>query len=181
MNASHLRELVVVALKGATDAGDKVFSPRDWPTTAAIYPALLVQTPLDVKTAQGRNTPSFTTITTVRITGRVQEHDSETEDDGALKAELALENLREQVERAVINSYELTRRIQKFAQVRSTIDIDASGEGHIGQLLMELDLEHFQGPEDFYPVATHPLEGIDITVKMPDGTRQPGVSINTQE
>lgn len=61
MNASAIRKMVVTALVGNTDAGDRVYSPRDWPTSAALYPALLVQTPFDHKKAQGRNTPAFTT------------------------------------------------------------------------------------------------------------------------
>ncbi|HDS2235931.1 TPA: ATP-binding protein [Klebsiella michiganensis] len=181
MNASAIRKMVVTALVGHTDAGDRVYSPRDWPTSAALYPALLVQTPFDYKKAQGRNTPAFTTVTTVRITGRVQEYDGETDDDGAMRAETALEDLREQVERAVINSYELTRKIQKYAEIRSTIDVDGEGEAHLGQLLFEIDIEHYQGPEDFYPIDPPPLEGIDIAVKMPDGTPRPGISINLQE
>ncbi|CAH6020008.1 hypothetical protein AI3057V1_1466 [Citrobacter freundii] len=181
MNASDIRKMVVMALTNATDAADRVFSPRDWPTSPVEYPALLIQTPFDHKKAMGRNTPSFTTVTTVRITGRVQEYDGETDDDGAMRAEVALEDLREQVERAVINSYELTRKIQKYAEVRSTINVDADGEAHMGQLLYEIDIEYYQGPEDFYPVETVPLEGMDIAIAMPDGTPQPGISINLQE
>ncbi|QZN97354.1 ATP-binding protein [Symbiopectobacterium purcellii] len=181
MNAATVRQLVVEALQGATDAADRVYSPRDLPTTRDMYPILLVQTPFDLKHSQGRNTPAFTTVTTVRITGRVQEYDGETEDDGAMEAELALEALREQVERAVINSYDLTRHIQQFSQVRSTIDIDASGEGHLAQLLLEIDIEYYQGPEDFYPVETHTLQGVDITIKMPTGTNQPIVNIDLTE
>lgn len=105
-----------------------------------------MQTPIDVKNSLGRNVPQFNTVTTVRITGRLQELDDAAEDNGAEKAEEALEQLREQVERAVINSYELTRKIQQFLQVRSTIDVDASGEGHTAQLLMELDIEYYPGP-----------------------------------
>ncbi|ULI99645.1 ATP-binding protein [Klebsiella pneumoniae] len=181
MNASAIRTMVVTALVGHTDAGDRVYSPRDWPTSSAIYPALLVQTPFDHKKALGRNTPAFTTVTTVRITGRV----------GNMMVKLMMmapcvlkqprENLREQVERAVINSYELTRKIQKYAEVRSTINVDADGEAHMGQLLFEIDIEHYQGPEDFYPVNPPPLEGVDITITMPDGTPRPGTSINLQE
>ncbi|KFE38595.1 ATP-binding protein, partial [Yersinia ruckeri] len=89
-----------------------------------------------------------------------------------------LERLRDQVERAVINSYELTRKIQQFARVRSTIDIDSSGEGHMAQLLMELDIEYYQGPEDFYPIDAEPLAGIDVTIAMPDGAPEPLVAIN---
>ncbi len=172
--------LVIEALKNKTDAADRVYSPRDWPTTADMYPVLLVQTPIDVKNSLGRNVPQFNTVTTVRITGRLQELDDEAEDNGAEKAEEALEQLREQVERAVINSYELTRKIQQFLQVRSTIDVDASGEGHTAQLLMELDIEYYQGPEEFYEIDASPLEGIDVTISMPDGTPEPLVKIDLE-
>lgn len=181
MNAASIRKMVVDALIGATDAGGRVFSPRDFPTTRDMYPALLVQTPFDHKHSQGRNTPAFTTVTTVRISGRVQEYDGETEDDGPMVAELALESLREQVDRAVINSYELTRNIQQFREIRSTIDVSAGGEAHLGQLLYEIDIEYYQGPEDFYPVESGVLDGIDLRIQMPDGTTEPGANINLQE
>lgn len=181
MNTAQIRKLVVNAIIGNTDAENRVYSPRDWPTTEDMYPAILVQTPIEEKQSLGRNAPQFNTITTVRITGRLQELDSENENDGANKAELALERLREQIERAVINSYELTRQIQQFARVRSTIDLDSGGEGHMAQLLMELDIEYYQGPEDFYPIIADSLEGIDITMAMPDGTTEPVVSIDLSE
>ncbi|MEC5321123.1 ATP-binding protein [Brenneria populi subsp. brevivirga] len=180
MNAAGIRALVVAALRGKTNAEDRVYSPRDWPTTEDMYPVILVQTPMDVKDSLGRNAPQFNTVTTVRITGRLQELDSEDDTDGAVRAEEALEILREQIERAVINSYDLTRQTQQFLQVRSTIGIDASGEGHLAQLLMEIDIEYYQGPEDFYPIETHTLEGIDVTVKMPAGTTEPLVKINLE-
>lgn len=181
MNAATIRQLVVDALMNTTDAKGRVFSPRDLPTTRDMYPVLLVQTPFDHKHSQGRNTPAFTSITTVRISGRVQEYDGETENDGGMIAELALESLREQVERAVINSYELTRNIQQFREIRSAIDVSADAEAHLGQLTYEIDIEYYQGPEDFFPVETHPLEGIDIQFVMPDGTSRPGAIINLQE
>ncbi|WP_219624684.1 hypothetical protein, partial [Vibrio parahaemolyticus] len=90
----------------------------------------------------GRNVPQFNTITTVRVTGRLEEFDGG-DLDGAMKAELALEALREEIERAVINSYELTRQIQQFIEIRSQIDISAGGEGHLAQLLMDLDIEYY--------------------------------------
>ncbi|HHH0087973.1 TPA: ATP-binding protein [Yersinia enterocolitica] len=181
MNTAQVRQLVVAAILGKTDAENRVYSPRDWPTTEEMYPVILVQTPIEEKQSLGRNAPQFNTITTVRITGRLQELDGENENDGANKAELALERLREQIERAVINSYDLTRQIQQFAKVRSTIDLDSGGEGHLAQLLMELDIEYYQGPEDFYPIVGDPLLGIDITMDMPDGTTKPVVSINFPE
>ncbi|HEN3669233.1 TPA: ATP-binding protein [Yersinia enterocolitica] len=181
MNTAQIRKLVVNAIIGNTDAGNRVYSPRDWPTTEEMYPLILVQTLIEEKQSLGRNAPQFNTITTVRITGRLQELDGENENDGANKAELALERLREQIERAVINSYDLTRQIQQFARVRSTVDLDSGGEGHMAQLLMELDIEYYQGPEDFYPIVGDPLLGIDITMSMPDGTTEPVVSIDLSE
>lgn len=174
MNSATIRTLTVAALKAAaTDAGDRVYTPRDWPTFSEDYPVLLVQTPFDQKHSMGRNAPQFQSVTTVRITGRVEAFDTET-NNGALLAEEALETLRLQVEQAVINSYELTRQTQQYKEVRSTINVDASGEGHIGQLTYEIDVEYFQGPEDFFPVATATLEGIDLRIKEPDGTTEPG-------
>ncbi|WP_168393463.1 ATP-binding protein [Erwinia amylovora] len=180
MNAEGIRTLVIGALLTKTDAQDRVYSPRDWPTSEDIYPVILVQTPIDVKNSLGRNVPQFTTVTTVRITGRLQELDEENADNGAIKAESALERLREQIERAVINSYHLTRQIQQFLQVRSTIDISAAGEGHTAQLLMELDIEYYQGPEEFYEIDAFPLEGMDVTISMPDGTPEPLVKIDLE-
>jgi len=174
MNAATLRNLVVTALKVAgTDAGDRVYSPRDWSTRGEDYPVLMVQTPFEEKQSMGRNVPQFTTVTTIRVTGRLEAFDSET-DDGAVMAEEGLEALRQQIEMAVINSYELTRSIQQFRHIRSAIDVDASGDGHIGQLTFEIDAEYYQGPEDFYPIQGVALQGVDLTIEQPDGTTQPG-------
>ncbi|ECY3258280.1 ATP-binding protein [Salmonella enterica subsp. enterica serovar Alachua] len=185
MNAAGIRDLAVAALKGKTDAGDRVFSPRDWPTFSGDYPAILIQTHADEKRSLGRNTPQFNTTTTLRITARLDAFDSEDEANGATKAELALEKIEDQIVRALINSYELTRLTQQYSSVTSQVDVNSEGSGHIGQLLMLVAIEYFQGPADFYPVKINELQGIDVTVKMPDGNVQPEFSIefpnNTQE
>ncbi len=183
MNASIIRNMVVQALMGKTDAQSRVYSPRDWSTRSEDYPCILVQTPFDHKKSLGRNVPQFHTITTIRIIGRTEEFDGESDgesDDGAVQAELALEALREQIERAVINSYELTRAIQQYAEIRSQIDIDASGDSHMAQLLMDIDIEYYQGEEDFYPIETHPLNSIDVTIAMPEPTPEPKIRINLE-
>ncbi len=177
MNAAQIRELVVNALKGRTAAENRVYSPMDWSTVNADYPCIIVQTPFDHKKSLGRNAPQFNTVTTVRITGRLEEFDGD-DLDGAMKAELALEALREEIERAVINSYELTRQVQQFLEIRSQIDISAGGEGHLAQLLMDLDIEYYQGPEEFYPIDADPLTGIDINVQQPDGTPEHHIKID---
>lgn len=177
MNAAQIRELVVNSLKGKTAAENRVYSPMDWSTVHADYPCIIVQTPFDHKKSLGRNVPQFNTITTVRVTGRLEEFDGD-DLDGAMKAELALEALREEIERAVINSYELTRQIQQFIEIRSQIDISPGGEGHLAQLLMDLDIEYYQGPEEFYPIEADPLTDIDINVQQPDGTPQHHINID---
>ncbi|EOA2992928.1 ATP-binding protein, partial [Yersinia enterocolitica] len=68
MNTAQVRQLVVAAILGKTDAENRVYSPRDWPTTEEMYPVILVQTPIEEKQSLGRNAPQFNTITTVRIT-----------------------------------------------------------------------------------------------------------------
>lgn len=181
MNSATIRQLVVDALMGKTDAGNNVFSPRDFPTMRDMYPALLVQTPFEQKHSLGRSAPEFTVITTVRISGRVQEYDGEDDNDGAMEAELALESLRQQIDKAVINSFELTRATQQYREIRSTIDVQAGYEAHLGQLLYEIDIEYYQGPEDFFPIEATPIEGIDLRIQMPDGTTVPGSNINLQE
>lgn len=98
---------------------------------------LLVQTPYDEKQSMGRNAPQFTSVTTIRISGRVETFDGE-ELDGAMRAEAALEALREQIDRSVVNSYELTQNIQQFKNIRSAIDVSAEGRAILASLPMRL-------------------------------------------
>ncbi|HHL0959920.1 TPA: ATP-binding protein [Serratia marcescens] len=177
MNARELRALAVKALMGKTLAAQRVYAPRDWSTRDDDYPLLLVQTLYEEKYSLGRNAPQFNTVTTLQIAARIAEFDGEF-DDGAMKAQLQLETLKEEIERCLINSYELTRQIQQFKQVRSKIDLNATGDGHIGQLLVEMDIEYYQGPEYFYPIEAEPLKGVDIRLAMPDGTVTPGIDID---
>lgn len=180
MNAAAIRALVVSSLKGQTMAGERVYSPRDWPTSSTDYPVLLVQTPYDEKHSMGRNVPQFTTITTIRISGRVEAFDGD-ELDGAIRAEADLETLREQIDRAIVNSYELTKNTQQLKNIRSALEVSADGEGHTGQITYEIDAEYFQGPDDFYPITPTPIDEMKITVDMPDGTPKPVIVIPLKE
>jgi hypothetical protein len=195
MNAITLIELVVTALMGKTNAGNNVFSPLSWSTFANTYPAILVQTIYDEKHSLGPNAPQFTTTTTVLIAVQMQQPAGTTSttsassttsttgatstvNKGAITAQPALEAIREQAEQAVINSYDLTRQIQQFKSIRSRMDLSTCSAGQIVQLFMEMDIEYYQGPEDFYPVASVPLAGIDTTIVMPANTTEPVVTIN---
>ncbi|MGP0906906.1 ATP-binding protein [Serratia sp. CY76391] len=177
MNAPELRELAVEALKGKTLAQHRVYSPRDWSTRDGDYPVLLVQTVYEEKHSLGRNAPQFNTVTTLQIAARIEEFDGELDDDGAMKAQFKLEQIKEEIERAVINSYEITRLTQQFKHIRSQLDLNPEGEGHTGQLIIQMDIEYYQGPEDFYPIEAEPLKGVDVRLDMPDGTVKPGIDI----
>lgn len=178
MTAQGLRELAVKALMGKTLAGHRVYSPRDWATREKSYPLLLVQTVYEEKFSKGRNAPQFDTVTTLQIAARIEEFDGELDDDGAMKAQLKLEQLKEEIERAVINSYEITRLIQQFKHIRSQLDLNPDGEGHTGQLVIQMDIEYYQGPEDFYPVEGGAFEAVDLRMSMPKDTQKPGIDID---
>ena len=177
MNSARLRELAVTALKGNTLAENRVYSPRDWATRSQDYPLILVQTVFEEKISKGRNSPQFDTVTTLQIAARLEELDGELDDDGAMKAQLNLERMKEEIERAVINSYEITRYTQQIKHVRSQINLNAEGEGHTGQLVIQMEVEYFQGPDDFYPIEGDELQALFLRIEMPDGTIEPGLDI----
>lgn len=177
MNSARLRELAVQAIRGKTLAEHRVYSPRDWATRSKDYPLILVQTVFEEKNSKGRNSPQFDTVTTLQIAARLEELDGELDDDGAMKAQLNLERLKEEIERAVINSYEITRYTQQIKHVRSQINLNAEGEGHTGQLVIQMEFEYFQGPDDFYPIEGDELQELHLEIAMPDGTARPVLDI----
>lgn len=180
MNSPEVRNLAVLAIKDNTDAGGRVYSPRDWSTRSDLFPLILIQIHSDDKKGIDKNAPKFNTTTTLRITARVESFDGEADEDGAMKAEIQLENLQLQIEKALINSYELTRQIHRYSAVSSITEIGSDGEGHIGQLLMLVSVEYFQGPDDFYPVISDALKEVDISLSMPDGTVRPHIKLNVE-
>ncbi|ADZ43203.1 TPA: ATP-binding protein [Yersinia enterocolitica] len=118
MNAAQIRQLAATALMDKTDAEVRVYSTDVWPVTQ--YPAILLQTPMEVKESIGRNAPQFKTMTTLRISGHIQLSEAE---NRVTEAASALERLCGKIQRVVINSDELTCQIQQFAKVRTTMDM----------------------------------------------------------
>jgi hypothetical protein len=182
-----LRELAVQGLlapnqvsqaANATDAGTNVYSPRTWATWDGSYPMLLVQTPDEDGQSWGpHGPPAFTVTTTLRITARAQTT-AETDDQAAALVEEQLETLREQIKSALINYPPLMSLLQQYPFFRSTLSTSGEGQSPIGQLVLDIGLEFVQGPRDFYQLPTVPLQGIDLTVQEPDGTTEPGLTIN---
>lgn len=176
----ELRELAVQGLTvdGTTAAGANVFSPRTWATWDRTYPMLLVQTPDEAGTSWGRNgPPAFTVTTTLRVVARAQSA-AFADDAAASEVEEQLELLREQVKAALINYPPIMSLCQQYPSFRSTIDISRDGQSPIGEMVLDLELEHVQGPEEFFHPLAVPLKEIDVTIKMPDGTTEPGLTID---
>ncbi|WP_028205015.1 hypothetical protein [Paraburkholderia nodosa] len=176
----NLRELAVEGLMaaGATAAGTNVYSPRTWATWDGKYPMLLVQTPDENGEGWGRQgPPAFTVTTTLRVTARAQTTAAQ-DDTAAADVEEQLELMREQIKSALINYPPIMSLLQQFPAFRSTINVAREGQSPIGELTLDLEMEHVQGPDDFYQPAAVPLQGVDLTIEMPNGTTKPGLTIN---
>lgn len=174
-----LVKLTVQAIREArTDAGDQVFSPGDWPTIPKTFPNLLVRAIREEKTSLGLGGIEFTVVTTIRISGRVAAP-AQSADAGGTDAEVLLWRLQRQVECAVINydgffSFDSPNRLQQYPSIRAGFSTDATGQLQLGEILIDLDMEYYQGPEDFYPTVEAPIGEITGNVSMPAGTIHPG-------
>lgn len=160
--SADLLNLVVAALRapGASDAGDQVFEPGDWPTQNDQYPRLKARVVREYKQSLGRGGgPAFIVTTTLRVLGEVSAP-AQFEDAGAAAAQAALWRLQRQVEVAVIGSEPLTSAIQQIASVDSQLAYSADGETHLAGIQTDIALEFYQGPEDFAPIAATDLQEV---------------------
>jgi len=160
---AELADLAAQALVGKTEAGANVFAPRDWPTWSGEYPVVMLHASSEEGTSLGRNAPQFDVTATIQITGRMQAP-AQDSDAAASVLQVKLEVMREQIKMALINSPQIMSSLQQFPFFRSKIVTDPSGEEHLGELSMEIGMEFYQGPEDFYPIPTVPLETVNIHV-----------------
>ncbi|WP_321904391.1 ABC transporter permease [Paraburkholderia tropica] len=176
----NLRELAVqgLTLAGATAAGSNVYSPRTWATWDGKYPMLLVQTPDEHGESWGRQgAPAFTVVTTLRVTARAQAA-ALVDDAAAANVEEQLETLREQIKAALINYPPIMSLLQQYPSFRSSINVPREGQSPIGEMALDIEMEHVQGPDEFFQPPVVPLEGVDVTYQMPDGTTEPGLTID---
>lgn len=180
--SADLRALFVTALTGATDAASAVFSPFDWPTAGDAYPAVLVRAPKERKESLGKNAPLFNVTTTIEIIARTKAV-AMVGDAGSAAALAAAERLKGQIEVALINNPAIWvcpdggRRISQFASVDSEVTTSSEGSAPMAELLMHIEVDFTQGPNDFYPITGTPLDGFDAGVQEPAGTVEPGFSI----
>ncbi|WP_434107633.1 hypothetical protein [Paraburkholderia caffeinilytica] len=158
---SLLRDIAADVLRRAqTLAADRVYTPRDWPTTAC-YPCILVDCLGDRKEALGQEPPAFTATATLDVTARVQE-------TSVAAARDTCEALCDQIECALLTCRDLLRRIQRVSTIESTMELNATGRVHIADMRMAFELEYFiafdpftDTPPALQPVAV-PLEAIRI-------------------
>lgn len=174
--ASDLVELIHQALLGpgagaepavyATNAGAAVFRPGDWPTQNGQYPRLKLRVAQQSKRSIARSgAPQFTVTTTVQVIGEVSAP-AQRDDGGATAAEAALWALAGQVELAIVNSYPLFAQIQQIASISSQFAYNSDAETHLAGISTSFELEWYQGPEDFAPIASDDLD--TATVQLTD-------------
>lgn len=160
---SDLQQLTVEALTSKTDAAARVFYARTWPTWDGLYPMLYLHAPSEDMESLGRNgAPQFTVTATLRISARVTVKNLPN-NAGAAQAQMALEQLQGQIKRAVINYPALMRQLQQFAFIRSEFRDDGAGAAEVAELVVDVGMEFYQGPEDFYPTELDDLQQVVVT------------------
>jgi hypothetical protein len=180
--SADIRGLVISGLMGSTSAGTSVTSPFDWPTSPPTFPCILVRTPRERKQSLGKNAPLFSVTTTVEIIARTRSV-ALVGDAGSAQALAAAEQLKAQIEVALINNTSLWadssggQIIEQFESVESEITTNSEGEMPMAELQMRIEIQFAQGPDDFYPIPGTPLETITGTVVQPAGTVEPFFSI----
>jgi hypothetical protein len=169
-----LRTAAVAALKfAATDAGDAVFSPLDWPTTPGSYPQIIVRTPRELKETAALRVlpPSFFSTITLVATGRVE---ALTE----LGAEIPLEAFSEQIENALLTNAQFIRsnEIQQFSSVSTAMEVRSAGETHIGEVTVAFEIEV---PQIYQPTIDAAGVPVGQLLEEVEGTVTAGVGGET--
>lgn len=159
---ADLRRLTMEALVGATEAGDRVFAARSWPIAKGDYPLLYLHSPAEDMESLGRNgAPQFTVTAVIRVSARIQLKNLPRNAAAAQSID-ELEVMQRQIKSALINYSPLMARLQQFAFVRSEIQEDGEGALELAELVMDIGMEFYQGPEEFYPTRVDPLQQTHI-------------------
>ena len=142
IDRTTIRASAVVTLKAAnTDAGDKVYSPRDWPTMPESYPYIIMRTPKERKEncAPRNGPPQFFTTILLTAVGRVEELTE-------AAAEEALESLSKQIEEALLRNSQFIYEngVQQFSSVETSMGVMSESERHYGETIVQFSIEVFQ-------------------------------------
>jgi len=126
--------------------------------------------------------PQFNVTASIEIIARTKSP-ALVGDAGSAAALLAAERLKAQIETVLVNNPAIWsdpdggQRIQQFTSVESDLSTNSEGEMPMAELVLTIDVEFFQGPEDFFPIPLTPLQRVDFTADQPSGTTEPGFSI----
>lgn len=163
---AELLALAVDALKGATLAGDRVYSALNWPTTAAQYPLIYCKTPTEDKESLSRNgAPNFNVTATLKVEARAEVGALPNGQSAALlERQLAL--LGQQIQVALINNPALMGELQQVPFIRTEMRMTDAGNRELGEIEVAIGLEFFQSGEDFFPLPSWPLETIALTADL---------------
>jgi hypothetical protein len=163
---ADLRTIAVAGLMGKTDAAANVFSILDWPTWGGSYPVIFLQTPIEDKEGLGPNgAPQFNVTATLRITVRVQTP-AQANGAGAFAALVELENLQRQIEVALINYTPLMVLLEEVPFIRVEKKVDGEGNQNLAEMLFDMGLKFYQGPEDFYVIPSDALELVTVDADL---------------
>lgn len=133
-----LQQQTLEALKDArTLAADRVFEPHPWPTDPKLFPLLLVQVPIDRKTGVYPGQLEFNTTLTMVITGRVT-------GAGPEETNQQLDQLEEEILNAVMLDLRITRHVQQFVSINTSVVVSAEGKSYRGEIAISFDLAVFQ-------------------------------------
>lgn len=160
-----LRDAAIALLKGRTQAGDKVYSPRDFPTNDGDLPALRLKV---VRSSSenlvGNAGPSqFNTTDTLEVLIRCDATAS-LDDEGAADAEERVDAIAEQVERLIVNAPELQLLgVDEFKAIRRAFGYDGSAALHLGEAMLEFDYVYLQPADDFARPDDAPLTQVAVT------------------
>lgn len=163
--AADIVDLVEAALRtpAATEAGDSVFRPGDWPAQPDSYPLLKLRIVSENKQSITRSgSVQFTTTLTLRIIGEVSAPVSLEDPAGASVAEAALLRLSRQVEVAVIGSYPLELQIQQISSVSTQFAFNGETATHLAGIQKDLTIEFYEGAEDFAQPHTDDLTRLTL-------------------
>lgn len=163
---AQVRDATVAALTGTTDALDNVWSVRSWPTVKSGYPVLYVTAPKEDRESLGDiSAPQFIVTATIRIVARV-EVPTLANDAGTAQAEASLERIKQQIDVAVINNPTVMSLLQQYPFTRFQMGINSDGARPFGELILDIGMEFYQGPEDFFPIVGAPFEQLNITADL---------------
>lgn len=165
------------ALIGNTDAGDRVYLPRDWPTGASLLPAILLSNPKEHKESKGPNAPEYDVYGTFRVKARSAT--KATPGNAAAGAMLTeLQTLQRQIETTVVNNYALYLMIEQISGIETETSTLSDGALEVGELTMDFVVKFYQGPEAFAPIDFEDIQVFNAfgdleSIFDPNGTYMP--------